>query len=207
MEAKLQNIKKLVLSPENGIVYSINAVEGGMTTAVQPTFTIMNVEHLQVKAFVNEYNIKQLSKGQKVVITGESLEGLEEVTGIVESVSPIARVNRTTGGEETVVDVIINFDRLNDVIRPGINVDCEIKTIQKDDVIIAEQDILKDDKDGKQYAMVVDTTTNTVSKKYVELGVYSDFTVEIISGLNENETVVVDPQPTLKDGSRVKIIK
>jgi multidrug efflux pump subunit AcrA (membrane-fusion protein) len=55
--------------------------------------------------------------------------------------------------------------------------------------------------------MVVDEETMTVRKQYVTLGIYSDMLVEIIDGLKEGDKVVIDPQPSLEDGDRVKILE
>ena len=64
-----------------------------------------------------------------------------------------------------------------------------------------------EDKNRSQYAMVVDEETMTVRKQYVTLGIYSDMLVEIIDGLKEGDKVVIDPQPSLEDGDRVKILE
>lgn len=145
--------------------------------------------------------------GQDVVITGEAFGDNTEFSGKIISVAPVATVVAGSSGQETVVEVSIEPLDGKDLLKPGLNVDCEIITQKKENIIVSEFNVFLEDKNRSQYAMVVDEETMTVRKQYVTLGIYSDMLVEIIDGLKEGDKVVIDPQPSLEDGDRVKILE
>jgi multidrug efflux pump subunit AcrA (membrane-fusion protein) len=64
-----------------------------------------------------------------------------------------------------------------------------------------------EDKDRKQYVMLIDQESMTVKRQYVSLGAYSYMTVEVIDGLKEGDMVVIDPQPSLEEGAKIRIVE
>lgn len=207
IEKKLKKIKSLENAPISGYVTEVNLIEGGYTMSGQPAFTIIDVENLQITATVNEYNAKGLEVGQSVEITGEALGDDVKISGKIVSVAPLATVIQSTTGMETVIEVMIEPLDGKNLLKPGLNVDCDIITHEKKGVVIAEHNIFMPDKDRKQYVMVVDEESMTLIKRYPELGIFSDMTVEIIDGFKAGDRVVVDPQPSLKDGDKIKIME
>lgn len=205
IEKQLAKIKTLEKAPISGVVTEINVMKGGYTMSGQSAFTIIDAENLQINATVNEYNTKGLAIGQLVTITGEALGEDQELSGEIKAVAPIASKVQGSSGVETVVEVIITPKDGKGILKPGLNVDCDITTQGKKEVVLAEFNIFMDDKDRRQYVWLIDKETMTLKKQYVTLGIYSDMTVEIVDGLKAGDTVVADPQPSLKDGDKVKI--
>ncbi|AGC69708.1 efflux transporter, RND family, MFP subunit [Thermoclostridium stercorarium subsp. stercorarium DSM 8532] len=207
IERKLSKIKSLEKSPITGYVTEIYLTEGGYTVTGQPAFTIIDSQNLEISATVDEYNSKDILPGQKVRITGDALGENVELAGEVISVAPVATKVQSTSGTQTVIEVIIEPKEGFDVLKPGLNVDCEIITHEKSGIPVAEFNIFLEDKDKNQYVMLIDKDNMTVHQKYVTLGIYSDMLVEIMDGLEPGDMVVVDPQPSLKDGDRVKVVE
>jgi len=193
-------------SPIDGVVVEINVREGSYGNTMQPAFVIMNLDKLQVKANIREFDIRSVAAGQNVTITGDAISKEDVVAGKVASVAPIAKRNITMGGGETSVEAIVSIDeKYASGLMPGINVTCNIETNEKTGIIVAGLDMFREDKDGNRTAFVVDTKTNTVKEKKVKTGIESDYNAEILEGLNEGDLVVIDPQPALKDGAKVKV--
>ncbi|HEY8420592.1 MAG TPA: efflux RND transporter periplasmic adaptor subunit [Thermoclostridium sp.] len=207
IENKLKKIKNLEIAPISGYVTEINLIEGGYTVSGQAAFTIIDGQNLEISATVDEYNSKEIAPGQKVKITGDALGDTIELEGEVVSVAPVATRIQSSGGFETVIEVTIEPKEGFDILKPGLNVDCDIITHEKSGIPVAEFNIFLDDKDRNQYVMVINQEDMTVSKRYVTLGIYSDMLVEIVDGLKPGDMVVVDPQPSLKDGDKVKVVK
>jgi len=156
---------------------------------------------------VNEYNIKDVKVGQKVRITGDAIREDVEVFGVVESISPVAKTNMTASGEEVVIEVDISIDNTALNLKPGLSVDCEILTDEKKDVVVVPMGVLKTDKDGNEYVLLVDKEKGVLMQRNVKLGIISDMTAEVLEGLAEGDIVVDDPQSFHKDGSKVRIIE
>lgn len=205
LEKQIEKINNSLICPIDGVIVEMNIQEGAFTNSTIPAVRIINTENLRVRARLSEYNMKGVMVGQKVKITGDAIDKEIEVTGKVESISPVAKNNMTSGGEEIVVEVIISIDNKDPVLKPGLSVDCEIFTTEKSDIVVIPQTPIREDKDGNKYVFVIDMEKNTISQRNLKLGIISDMKVEVVEGLNEGDTLVLDPQPYYKDGAKVKI--
>lgn len=203
LEKKISVISEQCLSPVNGIVAEINVQEGGFTSSMQAAYKIIDPNDLQVRAKINEYDIKEVEPGQKVRITGDAIDKDEEVTGSVSTISPIAVTNMMSGGNETFIEVLIKVDGAGDVLKPGLNVTCDIATVDKKDILLAPMEAITPDKDDNIMIFVVDEDTKIMEQRKVTVGINSDMQIEILEGLEEGALVVIDPQPSYADGMRV----
>ncbi len=205
LEKKIATIKEDCTSPMNGIVAAIGVQEGAFTGTMQPAYKIIDPDKLQVRAKINEYDIKNVVPGQKTRLTGDAIEKGTEVMGSVKSVSPVAVTNMTSSGNETVVEVLIQVDGAGDILKPGLNVTCEIATQDKKDILIAPMDAITPDKDDNMMVFVVNEDSKTITQQKVTVGINSDMQVEILEGLEEGALIVLDPQPSYTNGMRVRI--
>ncbi|NLD49430.1 MAG: efflux RND transporter periplasmic adaptor subunit [Clostridiaceae bacterium] len=205
LEKQISKINNSLVCPIDGVIVEANVQEGAFTNSTVPAFRIINTEKLRVRARLSEYNMKGVKSGQNVIITGDAIDKGVEVTGKVESISPVAKNNMTSGGEEIVVEVIISIENKDSVLKPGLSVDCEISTTEKNNIVVIPQTPIRDDKDGNKYVYVIDKETNTITQKTLKLGIISDMKVEVVEGLSEGDVIVLDPQPYYKDGAKVSI--
>lgn len=206
LEKKIEKLNNSILSPIDGVIIESNVQQGSFTNSAQPAFKISNTEKLRVKARVSEYNMKGVQVGQKVIITGEGIDQQASVSGKVESVSPVAKTNMTSGGEEIVVEIIVSIEKSEVVLKPGLSVTCDIYTNEKENTLVAPLNIIKEDKDGNKFAYIIDESQNIMVEKKIKFGIASDMIAEVLEGLKEGDMVVLDPQPTHKDGAKVKVL-
>jgi len=206
LEKKIEKLNNSVLSPIDGVIVEVNVQQGSFTNSAMPAFKISNTDELRIKAKVNEYNVRGVQIGQKVVITGEGIDKDATVLGKVESISPVAKTNVTSGGEEIAVEVFISIEESEVPLKPGLSVTCDIYTNEKDNILLAPLNIVKEDKDGNMFAYVINENNIAVEKK-IKFGLVSDVLGEVLEGLNEGDLVILDPQPTHKDGIKVKVLK
>ncbi|NMB33283.1 MAG: efflux RND transporter periplasmic adaptor subunit [Clostridium sp.] len=205
LEKKIESCEESMICPVDGIIIELNAQEGSYTNSAQPMFRIADLDKLQVRANISEYNIKNIDAGQKVILTGDAIEEDVEILGMVESISPIAKKNVTAGGEEVSVEVVITINNQDAQLKPGLTVDCDIMVSEKNDVLIVPIGVLKTDKDGNKYALMVDDKNDVLIRKDVKLGIPSDMMVEVLEGLSEGDVIVDDPQSFHKEGTRVRV--
>lgn len=205
LEKKIATIQEECRSPINGIVANIGVQEGAFISTMQPAYKIIDPDNLQVRAKINEYDIKNVAPGQSTRLTGDAIDKGTEILGVVKRVSPVAVSNMTSSGSETVVEVLIQVDGAGDVLKPGLNVTCEIATVDKKDILIAPMEAITPDKDDNMMVFVVDEDSKTITQQKVSVGINSDMQVEILEGLEEGALVVLDPQPSYTNGMRVRI--
>lgn len=207
LEKRIKNAKESMICPVDGVIVEMNIQEGAYTSSVQPIFKIVNLDKLQVKAQINEYSIKDVKEGQKVAITGDAIDEGAEVFGVVESISPVAKKNISSGGEEVVVEIVISIDNANAALKPGLSVDCQIMTFEKSDIVVVPIGALKIDKDENKYVLKIDKEKGVMVRQDVKLGIISDMMAEVLDGLTEGDIIVDDPQSFHKDGFKVKILE
>ena len=207
IENSIAKIAELTVSPIDGVVAALNVDAGGFVSNVQPAYKVINPDKLQVKAKIKEYDIKNIAVGQNVRITGDAIDKEKVITGKVTAISPIATINRTTSGEETVIEVTVTVENPEGILKPGLNVTCDIYTVDKKGVVVAPMEMITEDKDGNKLVYVVDTANKTMKETMVKLGINSDMTVEVLEGLKEGDVVIIEPQPMYKDGAKVRILE
>ena len=205
LEKKISTIREECLSPIDGIVATIGVQEGAYTGTMQSAYKIIDPNKLQVRAKINEYDIKNVKAEQSVKLTGDAIDKGTNVPGIVKSVSPVAVTNMTSSGNETVVEVLIQVADAGHALKPGLNVTCEIAILDKKDILLAPMEAITPDKDDNMMVFVVDEGTKILEQRNVTVGINSDMNVEILEGLEEGELIVLDPQPSYIDGMRVRI--
>jgi len=207
LKNSMRKIEENLVSPIDGKIGEINVEEGSYTSNMQAAFKIFNPDKLQIRVKVSEFNIKSVAVGQKVAITGDAIDKEDTITGKVVSISPQAVNNMTSAGQETVVEVVVSINNLMNKLKPGLNVTCDITTQNKNNVLVSGMEVFDEDKDGNNFAYVVDEKNKVMHKKPVKFGIISDMKVEVTEGLKVGDVVVNYPQPTYKDGARIRITK
>ncbi len=209
LENKIKKYNDAMYATMDGVATQVNVTEGSFTPNAQQVFTVVNPDKLEVKLNINEYNAKMMQPGQSVDITGDSIPETNKITGKVKSVSPVANTNtNNTGTQETVIQVIVSIDSITEAIKPGITVNCDIKTVDKKNILTLQLDMLSPDKDGKNFVYVLGKDKQTMRKVPVEIGTTSDMKGEIKSGdIKEGDLVIMNPKSTFKDGARVKLVE
>ncbi len=204
LQNKISSIEKLQLSPIDGVVSELNVEDGAYTQSNQPSIKIVNTDSLQVNAMVKEFDGKDLAVGQKVNIVGDAISKDECITGKVASIAPVTYKNSDFNNGEAFTEVVISIDKSIPGIKIGNNVTCDIFTQELKDVLLADLEMFRDDKDGNKSVFIVEEKTGFIHEKKIKLGVNSDMMAQVIDGLKEGDVVVVGPKPTLKDGMKVK---
>lgn len=142
---KLSDLKKAetnlgyanIYSPIDGVVLSKD-VDQGQTVAASystPTlFTIaQNLKQMQVEADVDEADIGNVKKGQRVVFTVDAYPA-EEFNGTVTQV----RLNSTVTSNVVTYTVIIKADNPDEKLKPGLTATVSIYTMELKDVLTLE---------------------------------------------------------------------
>lgn len=193
------------LSPIDGVVTNINIIDGGYATASQPAMTIVNTQKLQIRADIRQDYAQKVQPGQRVRITGAFIEDSQAIFGEIERVAPVAKRVGNEHGADVFVEAVISFDALRNELIPGMNVNCDIITKVKDDVLLISYDAIREYSDGTKTVFVVNDR-NVIEEKEITTDIVSGFTTDVVSGLSEGDLVVLDPRPEFVDGVRVNII-
>ena len=186
-----------ITSPISGTVIEKNLkagdqLNGGDSGAMA---VIYDLSQLELQMDVSELDIGQIQPGQTVEITAEALPG-QTFTGVVEKVS----VNGTTTDGFTTYPVTILLSEYGD-LNPGMNVSADIIVERSENVLCVPAAAVNSDGTvlvAGEGAFAEDGVTiadpSKIESRPVTLGRGNQDFVEITSGLEEGETVLLPIQ-------------
>lgn len=158
----------------------------------KPLAIIADMDTIKFTMQVDELEISKVEKGQSVLITVDALDG-KQYTGYVDNINIIGTVlNGITSYD---VKIVVNDP---DGLLPGMNVDADIQIVYVQDIIkVPLSAVMKGN-----YVYVKDSNPNyqdkdsNVPKGYrkvsVEIGENDSEYIEIKSGLNQGDIVLVE---------------
>lgn len=188
-----------ITSPISGTVIEKNLkagdqLNGGDSGAMA---VIYDLSQLELQMDVSELDIGQIQPGQTVEITAEALPG-QTFTGVVEKVS----VNGTTTDGFTTYPVTILLSEYGD-LNPGMNVSAHIIVERAENALCVPAAAVNSDGAvlvAGEGAFAEDGVTiadpSKIESRPVTLGRGNQDYVEITSGLEEGETVLLPIQST-----------
>ena len=186
-----------ITSPISGTVIEKNLkagdqLNGGDSGAMA---VIYDLSQLELQMDVSELDIGQIQPGQTVEITAEALPG-QTFTGVVEKVS----VNGTTTDGFTTYPVTILLSEYGD-LNPGMNVSAHIIVERAENALCVPAEAVNGDGTvlvAGEGAFAEDGVTiadpSKIESRPVTLGRGNQDFVEITSGLEEGETVLLPIQ-------------
>jgi RND family efflux transporter MFP subunit len=144
-----------------------------------------------------ESTMEYVKVNQPVHITHYTLVG-DTVAGEISELSPaISTETRTYQGKIT-----INNNRMK--LRPGMFVKADIVVDRADSAIIIPKDAVLSRRNRK-YVYIVER--NTAVLRDIETGLEDEDNIEVTKGLNENDNLIIRGYETLRENSRVKVLK
>ncbi|MFA5025358.1 MAG: efflux RND transporter periplasmic adaptor subunit [Candidatus Shapirobacteria bacterium] len=180
-------IKEATLyTPIAGVVTNVEQpLTGTNITPATATFTIINPESVYFKSEIDQEEVTKINVGQKATIKIDAFPDAvfeTEITYI--SFIPVA------GQTSTVYEIRFKLpvDNKNLNYRLGMDGDALITLEQQDEALVIPLDALNDD-NGKSYVWV--KGENTLIKTYVSTGIENDTEIQILEGLNPNDSVVI----------------
>jgi membrane fusion protein, multidrug efflux system len=197
-QARATHEARSITSPIAGTVSLRQVRYGEAVSPGQLAFQVVDLTALRVEVNLPEKDLSRLHKGQLVRIRSEVLDESEEVTGRLQRISPV--VDPLTG----TVKVTVAVDPSQQVLRPGmfVNVDIVVDT-HEEARLVPKRALVYDE--GEPLAFVV--KDSIVARTPITLGFADRDLVEVTSGLEPGDQVVVIGQGLLRDGSEVRIVE
>lgn len=101
------------------------------------------------------------------------------------------------------VPVIIEIDEAAN-LQPGYEVRAEIKTVQRDEVVLIPREAVRLDENGNYQVMAV--VNKRVQYRLIEVGEKNQQWAEVQQGIKAGDTVIRDGSLEIVENSRVKPI-
>lgn len=202
LEKKTEDLEKILIkSPISGTVTRVNVNIGRYakdTENEKAMFVVENLNTLQMKVSISEYDIGKVKLGQEVDIYSDVLNG-ETAKGIVARISPTAE-QKDNNAMERVIPVVIGITQKPDNLIAGVIATAKIKVAKSENVFAVPSGALIQDENSNLQVFTLNDD-NTVKSIKVETGLETDLDTEILSEeLKEGMSIIANPDNSYTDG-------
>ena len=195
-----------IRAPISGVVTARFVDEGAMDNPALPIVEIMDISMLKVACDVAQVNAGRVRCGQKVTITSDAYPGVE-FEGQVRIVNPSLDPKTRTLPVEiyTPGTPAVGKGRSAALLKPGMFVKLSIRIGAKIALVVPRDCLMRLPGTGVYYVFVA--KGGRAEKRVVKLGISRGNLVQIVSGIEEGEAVVIKGQVNLKSGTPVVVVR
>jgi HlyD family secretion protein len=195
------NLRKAqLIAPFDGVVAALDLELGQQVMANQAAATLLDASQIKVQIDVAETDIPSVKTGQSAQITFDALPN-QVFTG---GVTQIALAGTTTQGvvNYPVKVVLDGSTELAEVptdatVRPGMTANVIIVVAQRENVLLIPVRAIKTVGNAKTVTVLAAGKQTQVN---VTVGYSDDAQAEVTSGLNEGDTVIIQPTTKTNNG-------
>lgn len=181
-------------APIAGTIVSLAVHQGQMLNPGQTTLLrIADLSKMTVQARVPEYDVTRLRKGMDVSFVTPGLPG-KRWTGKLTQIMPLPIDDSAQQGKPSIYTVLFDVPNPERDLMTGMNASVEFILAESDNAVTIPSCILSDAKAPDQTLTVLDASGKPDERKVV-LGLRNAHTVQVISGLQAGERVVVQNPP------------
>jgi len=202
LSQKKEDLKKVYIkSPIAGTVTRVNVNLGRYASDTEDKkamFVIENLDKLQMKVSISEFDINKIKPQQEVDIYSDVLS-TDSAKGTVARISPTAE-QKEANAMERVIPVLIDVTEKPDNLIAGVLATAKIKVAEAENVFAIPSGALVQD-ENSLYKIYILNDDNSLKSIPVEIGLETDLETEIKSAeLTKGMKVIVNPDTTFIDG-------
>ena len=187
----------VVTAPADGIVAKRFYQEGYYAKAGTPLFAIADISMLKTTIHIPEGQVTGVRVGNEADIALPAYPG-KKLVGKITRIAPVADLPAHTFAAEVSVD---NSEGL----LAGVYANVSLIGEPREQVLTIPMHaiVMRDD----QQTVFVADAQGVVQRKVLSLGYSDDKVAEVLSGLDEKDTIVVEGHNKLREGSRINLEK
>lgn len=186
-------------APISGILLKKMGEAGEMVSAGMPVLVISDISKVKVNAYIPEHRLKDIKIGQEVEIRIDAVDAIRQ--------GRIAEVGGMADPTTRAFTVKAIVDNPGNLIRPGMIAEVSFSTPEEIVTATVSHTAILRTPDNQPYVYVVDNERNQAFRRNISIGTVRDNRIEIVSGLEAGETVVVGGLHKLSNGSKVNVTK
>lgn len=187
----------VVTAPADGIVAKRFYQEGYYAKAGTPLFAIADISMLKITIHIPEGQVTGVKVGNEADIALPAYPG-KKLVGKITRIAPVADLPAHTFAAEVSVD---NSEGL----LAGVYANVSLIGEPREQVLTIPMHaiVMRDD----QQTVFVADAQGVVQRRVLSLGYSDDKVAEVLSGLDEKDTIVVEGHNKLREGSRINLEK
>jgi len=197
-KAKTELEKAVILVPFDGVIAAVNVKERDKLSSVNyATTTIIELIDptiMELKAELDEIDIPDVELGQRAIIEVDALPTLQ-LEGKVTYVNPVS----TEESDVVLYEVTISFDVPPGFgLKSGMSATAELVIDERSQVLLVPNRAVEYDSQGNPVVKVM--VNEQIQERLVVLGISDGYDTEIVDGLDEGDTAVIEipakPEPS-----------
>lgn len=198
---KLKYEDNLITASISGMLTTF-PIKEGRSILPNSKIEIVDNSRFQFKSMVPQEDAVLVELGQKSLISISGIPASYE--GTVTLIGTIAVIDTLSGSRTPKVEVTITLESPNTQVVSGFDADAVVEVIRLTDELIIKRESVKKDQDGKEFVFVI--KDNKAIKTYIITGASDNTNVAVMSGINENDTIIVNPSLDVQDGTPLKVV-
>lgn len=177
-----------IIAPVSGIISAVNISKKDLVGTNTAAFTIVEGNNLKVKAAIDEIDIPLIKEGMEVTVDFGSID--LKLPGRISWISPTAVIDMGI----VVIPIEIDFegDTGQYPIISGMTADVEIVTLKLENTVAVPKDAIQEGPEGIKIVYRL-TSEGGMEPVQVQIGRETGKMVEITSGLNKDDIVLIIP--------------
>jgi len=199
-----------VRAPVNGVVVSRSLEEGDLAPSGQTLFELASDSGFETRIFLPVQDWRSVRIGQSVQLR-VSNEASVSATGIVSRKSP--QLDPTTGLGE----VVITLTQVGGSIYSGVLAENLINIQTNDNAVVIPRSALVEVVETvvnpesntieleRSYSVFVSKGDSLAERRTLELGIEQGDRIEVLSGLQPGDNIVITGQQGLEEGGRISV--
>lgn len=186
-----------IRTPISGVVTDRPLFAGETAAAGTPVVTVMDTSFMIAKLHVAQIQAQRLSLGSPATITVPGVE--EPVDAKVSLISPALDPGSTT------VEVWLRVPNPKGHLKAGTSVRATLKGKTVENALLIPTEAVQRSPEGAGKIVMVVGADGASAKRAVTVGIQTDESAEILSGLKPSDTVITTGGYGLDEGTKVKV--
>jgi len=182
-------------APFAGTIYKTQAKKGELVRQGDPILWLADLEHLRVRANIDQVDLGRVQPGQRVRISANAFPG-RSWNGTISELVP----NVVVKDSRSVAEGLARLEPPTDGLVPGMTIDVEVVVDEAANALIVPAEAVSTE-GSQSYVFRVDG--RHIHKVPVSTGLTSVSDIAIANGIDEGAIVVVGPTAGLVDGMKV----
>jgi RND family efflux transporter MFP subunit len=197
-DAKYRLDKLKVKAPFTGIITNLNYyTEKTRIPASSPVLSMMDYSKMHMEVNLAEKNLRDVRKGQLVNIVNYTIPG-DTLKGRLAQMSP------AIDAETRSFKAIINIDNSKLLLRPGMFAKGDIIVAKVDSAIVIPKNVVLAKQAGNTVFVV---KKGFAEERVIQFGLENPTEVEVLTGLEKKDQLIIKGFETLRNRSRIKVVK
>lgn len=204
-QAEAQLAKSTITAPFSGIVDDVLVDEGSTVNPAggTPIIRLVNLSDMYVEVDVPESYLREVTEGKRVElyipVLGDSMISKVRQTG-----NFINPANRT-------FKVEVSVPNTTGQIKPNLTVRVKINDYTNSEAILVPPGVISENSAGQQYVYVAseigEDKLAKAEKRVITTGLSQNNQVEVISGVEAGEFIILEGARRVREGQKIEIIE